>query len=272
MTRGKLIKELAEKLYNAGLESSRFEASQIVATVAGRGAEDSEVPPKQEKRALEMLAKRLDRQPLQYILGEWEFCGITFKVGPGVLIPRQDTELLVETALPILKNTAEKSVFDLCAGSGCIGTALAKLTDADVTFFEKSDDALRYLKENLRLNGVSAEVRQCDVLLLPPDGITADMIVCNPPYIRSDVVKTLEPEVKREPITALDGGRDGLTFYRSIAVNWKSALKRGGCLIFEIGFDQEKEVVEIMKTAGFSDVSCKKDLCGNPRVVLGYKF
>lgn len=267
MTQSELIKKLAAALDSAGFESARFEATQIAEAVCGHGSDG--VTHTQADAAEQMLQKRLQNEPLQYILGEWEFCGLPFKVGKGVLIPRQDTETLVETALPILKNGG-KNVLDLCAGSGCIGIALEKLSGATVKMFEKSGDALKYLNENIALNGSSAEVFEFDVLGEPPANIKADMIVSNPPYIRREVLDTLSPEVKCEPTMALDGGEDGLIFYRHIANNWKKVLNIGGHLIFEIGFDQADEVTEIMRQAGFSDVVCKKDLCGQPRVVLGH--
>ena len=270
MTRAELIEALASRLADAGIESSRFEAGQMVSTVAGRGMSDAEVTDEQLEQIKQMVNLRLKHQPLQYILGEWEFCGFPITVGNGVLIPRQDTETLVETAIPILKKSQSRYVLDLCAGSGCIGIALAKLADAKVTFVEKSGDALKYLKKNLQLNGVSAKVLQSDVLLSPHDNLKADMIVCNPPYIRSEEIATLQPEVRFEPTLALDGGEDGLIFYRSITEKWKTALNSGGYLVFEIGFDQRGEVCDIMRKAGFRDVECKNDLCGQPRVVLGH--
>lgn len=270
MTRAELIEKLNARLAGGGIESARFEAVQMVSTIAGRGMSDAEVSTEQLEKAEQMVSLRLKHQPLQYILGEWEFCGFPITVGNGVLIPRQDTETLVETAIPILKKSQSRRVIDLCAGSGCIGIALAKLADAEVTFVEKSPDALKYIKNNIQLNGVSAEVLQSDVLLSPNDSLKADMIVCNPPYIRSAEITSLQPEVRFEPTMALDGGDDGLIFYRSVTEKWKKALSVGGYIVFEIGFDQRDEVSDIMRNAGFLDVECKTDLCGQPRVVLGH--
>ncbi|MBQ3550106.1 MAG: peptide chain release factor N(5)-glutamine methyltransferase [Clostridia bacterium] len=269
MTKEQLIAELTARLKNSGFESARFEATQIVNAVCGSYMLSQKVAPELVALAESKAELRLKHEPLQYILGEWEFYGLPFKVGPGVLIPRQDTETLVETALPLLKPSRNR-VFDLCAGSGCIGIALAKLSGAKVTFFEKSDDALPYLEENIRLNGIEAEVLHYDVLGAPPK-MKVDMIVSNPPYIKTAVVEGLETEVKCEPLMALDGGEDGLRFYRHIATAWKPCIELGGYLIFEIGFDQGEEVTEIMKNAGYRDVQCKKDLCGEDRVVIGRK-
>ncbi len=269
MTYEQLIESLTLRLKNDGFESARFEATQIAKAVCGECTSDTLIETKTVSDVGYLLSRRIHHEPLQYVLGEWEFYGLPFKVGRGVLIPRQDTETLVETALPLVK-MGHKTVLDLCAGSGCIGITLAKLGDAEVTLVEKSREAMKYLKQNVELNRVSATVVEYDVLGTPPKG-AVDMIVSNPPYIRSKVVGTLSPEVKCEPRMALDGGEDGLVFYRAIANNWKSVLKDGGYLLFEIGYDQRDEVVEIMKNAGYSDVTCIKDLCQNPRVVMGRK-
>ena len=269
MTKEQLIAELTARLKNNGFESARFEATQIANSVCGSYMLSQNVEPELVALAESKAELRLKHEPLQYILGEWEFFGLPFRVGPGVLIPRQDTETLVETALPLI-NKSRNRVFDLCAGSGCIGIALAKLSGAKVTFFEKSDDALPYLEENIRLNSIEAEVLHYDVLGVPPN-TKVDMIVSNPPYIKTKVVEGLDTEVKCEPLMALDGGEDGLKFYRHIAFSWKPCIELGGYLIFEIGYDQGEAVVEIMKNAGYRDVQCKKDLCGEDRVVIGRK-
>jgi release factor glutamine methyltransferase len=270
MTKEQLVNRVAETLKQNGFESYKFEAKEIVDLVCNGVLSFSEVTTEQVLCAEQKLGLRLKNEPLQYILGEWEFYGLPFKVGRGVLIPRQDTETLVETALPLVK-AGHKRVLDLCAGSGCIGITLAKLGGAEVTLVEKSDEALQYLKQNVELNKVNVTVKQYDVLT-EPFKETVDMMVSNPPYIRSDVVEGLSEDVKKEPKMALDGGEDGLKFYRHIASEWKSVLKNGGYLIFEIGFDQETEVVGIMQKAGYQEVACIKDLGGNPRVVVGQKF
>lgn len=266
MTKSELIKAVADRLSAAGLEASRFEATQIVEFALGKGGT---VTAEVQQKAEVMLDRRLNREPLQYILGEWEFYGLPFKVGEGVLIPRPDTETVVETAVQLIKGKQNPTVFDLCAGSGCIGITLARLTDANVKMFEKSSGALAFLSANVKLNDVAVEVYEYDVLGEPFCGDTADMIICNPPYIRSEVVETLEPEVKCEPKMALDGGKDGLHFYRHIAGVWKTALKKDGWLVFEIGFDQAGEVTKIMQDEGYSDIQVIKDFGGNDRVVLG---
>lgn len=267
MTKQELIGKIAETLKTAGFESARFEATQIVEFLLGDGGS---VTAEIEHKAEELVNHRLESEPLQYILGEWEFYGLPFFVGNGVLIPRPDTETVVETAITLLKGKQKPTVFDLCAGSGCIGITLAHYTDANVKMFEKSVDALQYIFKNIKLNGVEPQVYACDVLGEPPLKDTADLIISNPPYIKSEVIETLEPEVKREPRMALDGGEDGLIFYRHIARVWKKSLKPSGWLVFEIGFDQAEDVTKIMQDEGFCDVEVVKDLGGNERVVLGH--
>ncbi len=266
MTKQELIGKIAETLKTAGFESARFEATQIVEFLVCGGGVTAEIEHKAEK----LVNRRLNREPLQYILGEWEFYGLPFYVGKGVLIPRPDTETVVETAIKLLDGKQNPTVFDLCAGSGCIGITLAHYTDANVKLFEKSVDALQYIFKNIKLNRVEPQVYECDVLGEPPLKDTADLIISNPPYIKSEVIETLEPEVKREPRMALDGGEDGLIFYRHIAKVWKKSLNKGGWLLFEIGFDQAESVTKIMQGEGFYDIEVVKDLGGNERVVLGH--
>lgn len=266
MMKNSLELRIAEALRQKEIESAEFEARQIVSAVAKLGD-------KRETAAKDLLKKRLSGEPLQYILGEWEFFGLPFKVGPGVLIPRPDTEIVVETALKLLRGQKNPKALDVCAGSGCIGVALAVHCGAEVTFIEKSPDAIRFLKENVALNEVNAKIVECDVLQSPDFGTKEpiDLIVSNPPYIRSDVIESLSVEVKREPKMALDGGDDGLKFYREITKKAAVALKENGQLVFEIGFDQAKEVTEILRLNGFKDINTIKDYGGNDRVVYGTK-
>ena len=257
MTTSQLKRFFLENLQKAGIESADFEAEQLARYTD---------PEKRE----ETLRRRLNGEPLQYILGEWEFFGITLSVGDGVLIPRADTETVVERAIKLLKGTEKPLVYDLCAGSGCIGIAVAKFTGASLKFFEKSPKALKYLKANVESTGTNGEITVCDVLEEPDEGLPeADLIISNPPYIKSDVIPSLQREVQFEPKMALDGGEDGLIFYRTIAKKWKKKIKKGGYLVFEIGFDQAKEVTEILQNEGYSEVKAERDLTGNHRVVYG---
>lgn len=220
------------------------------------------------------IKRRVDGEPLQYILGEWEFYSLPIKVGKGVLIPRQDTETLVDTAIEMYKDKSNITVIDLCSGSGCIGLALEKNLDVKkIILAEKSPDAIKYLNENVLLNNSKAEITKGDVLSeniisrLP----MADLIVSNPPYLSSDDMENLQREVEFEPTAALFGGDDGLDFYRAIARLYRHKLNTGGHLIFEIGIDQEIDVSNIMIAERYKNVSVKKDLCFVSRVVFGEK-
>ncbi|MBE6799300.1 MAG: peptide chain release factor N(5)-glutamine methyltransferase [Ruminococcaceae bacterium] len=250
-------RKIAEVLHNNGFPSAGFEARQMVLSA------------KTETEAMQFLERRLRHEPLQYILGEWEFYGLPFSVGPGVLIPRPDTEVVVETAIKLLNGQSNMRVLDICSGSGCIGIALGVHCNAEVTLLEKSPDALRFLRDNLKCNHIDATVLECDVL---EDGLSVagqDLIISNPPYIKTSVLPSLEREVKCEPKMALDGGEDGLVFYRRITELARSSLKSGGYLVFEIGFDQRDEVMAIFRRNGFEDITCVKDYGGNDRVVFG---
>ena len=275
MKSAELIREISEKLKTAGFDSADFEARQIAEYVSGEKNGtvmcEKEMADEQLEMAEEIVSRRLTHEPLQYIFGEWEFYGLPFKVGRGVLIPRPDTELAAETAIKLLKGKKNATLYDLCAGSGCIGTAVSKHTDAGVVFVEKSAQAFTYLEENIKLNGIAAKAVRGDVLECPPEHCygSADMIVCNPPYIKSSVLHELSAEIAFEPVSALDGGEDGMIFYRFIARYWKKVLKPGGYLLFEIGFDQRSQVADIMTGEGFSGVTCLKDYGGNDRVVYG---
>ena len=221
------------------------------------------------KELEKILARRKKGEPLQYILGKWWFYEGEFLVGKGVLIPRQDTETLVEVALDELKEKKNASVADLCAGSGAIGISIAaKRPDITVLAVEKYKRAYEFLEKNILLNRVkNVKSVRADVLKKPFG--CYDMIVSNPPYITTKEMASLQTEVKKEPKTALFGGEDGLDFYRTISAKWKSTLKENGILMFEIGATQASAVAEIMKKEGFTDITLKKDLCGVQRVIFG---
>ena len=194
------------------------------------------------------VSRRKNGEPLQYILGKWDFYDLTFSVGEGVLIPRPETEMLVDFALEKLKNTSEPVVYDLCSGSGCIGLTIAKhRPDARVYLLEKERNALRYLLKNkvdLGIENVTVvfdDLFTVDLSLFPE----ADLILSNPPYINSDEIATLQKEVLYEPSTALDGGDDGLMFYRCLADRWCDKMKSSGFMAFECGEEQSKPIIDI---------------------------
>lgn len=271
-----LRKKLTVALLPCSSEEAEFEADCIVADILGiknsalRILGETVINDEDVLKAESFVKQRLNGEPLQYILGKWEFYGIDFFVGKGVLIPRPETELLIDIALEFAKKKNNITCFDLCSGSGCIGITVAKLvTGSDVTVLEKSDDALKYLLKNKALNSAdNVTVIQGD-LFDGPDFLAdkkCDILLSNPPYIRSDVISSLQREVLSEPQMALDGGNDGLDFYRAIAEKWFSAVKPDGMVAVEIGEEQGNDVREIFSKY-FKTVNVIKDFSGNDRVV-----
>lgn len=268
-----VIRELVSEISKRLNENAVFEAQQIVMSAAGINNTEfvlnqgAVLTGKTVKAAREMTQRRINGEPLQYIVGTAEFMGLEFKVNKNVLIPRADTETLVEEVLNLMggKNA---DVLDIGTGSGCIGISIAHFNrNAEVTFLDVSDGALKTAKENAVLNGVKGEFTCMDILTEYP-AKKFDLIVSNPPYIRPEVIASLQTEVKDyEPYSALCGGSDGLDFYRRITSVAPKILKQNGILAFEIGYDQGAEVLNMM--TDFKDVRLIKDLCGNDRVVTG---
>lgn len=216
-----------------------------------------------------VIKKRAEHIPLQYIVGETEFMGLKFKVNSNVLIPRQDTETLVEEALKVVKPGMK--VLDMCTGSGCIIISIMhNVEDVKGYAVDISKQALNVAKENAKLNEVSILFERGDLFETVSDKF--DIIVSNPPYIPTAVIPKLMPEVQGfEPIEALDGKEDGLYFYRKIVSQSMDHLNPEGFLMLEIGCDQGKAVTQMMSEAGFGNICTKKDLAGNDRVVIGNK-
>lgn len=260
------------------LENASFEAHLIVRSILGKEPLDlvlesnCEVSPKDEERIKSIIALRKAGQPLQYLLGTQEFMSLSFFVTPDVLIPRSDTETLVET---IIEQYAGKqvSILDIGTGSGCIAISLAEaLKGSYVLGIDISPKALEIAQLNAKRNRVNHRVRFERVNILT-DTLWGqyDIIVSNPPYIESDVIPTLDGVVKNhEPKSALDGGLDGLTFYRRIVQLAPGLLSGHGMLAFEVGYTQAQAVKSMMEQ-NFEHIQIKKDLCGNDRVVLGIK-
>ncbi|MCI5517153.1 peptide chain release factor N(5)-glutamine methyltransferase [Roseburia sp. MUC/MUC-530-WT-4D] len=228
---------------------------------------DEEMTSEQIEEFKSLLKKRGEHIPLQYITGEQEFMGLTFHVNSHVLIPRQDTETLVEEALKLVKPGMK--IMDMCTGSGCILISILKnAKDTSGCGFDISKQAINVAKENAKLNEVVADFEKSDLF----EHVTEryDMIVSNPPYIKTDEIVKLMPEVSEfEPVQALDGKEDGLFFYRKIIKECRDYLNPGGYVLFEIGYDQGEDVSEMMKYAGFLNVHVVKDLARNDRVVIG---
>ncbi len=220
------------------------------------------------------INKRKDHEVLQYILGYWYFMDMKLKVAPGVLTPREDTEVLVRCAADFIG--AEKMTgLDLCGGSGAVGLGVVSLCDkAEVTEAELFDAPLAVMAENVPAFGQGrVTVKKLDVLDKSAIKVYSelDFIVSNPPYIETAEISTLQEEVQKEPAEALDGGEDGLVFYRFITENWSKALRKGGLLAFEIGETQAADVTALMEKAGFEKITTIKDMAGLDRVVRGLK-
>ncbi|MCL2068892.1 MAG: peptide chain release factor N(5)-glutamine methyltransferase [Oscillospiraceae bacterium] len=256
--------------------TSRFEIAQLFHHVTK--VRVHELPLTGERHATEQEANRFiglceQRRagvPLQYLLGEWEFYGLPFRVGRGVLIPRADTETLVDAALDLARMASGQNrpkILDLCSGAGCVAVAIAHvLGGARVTALENSTHALGYLRGNVRLNAVDVEIVEADLAdYSHPEPL--DLIVCNPPYIPSDVVRSLAMELRYEPRRALDGGADGLDFYRSITELYRPQLAPEGWLCFEIGEGQAPQVKKILEEHGYPAACTRSDTAGITRVV-----
>ncbi|MBR2447565.1 MAG: peptide chain release factor N(5)-glutamine methyltransferase [Clostridia bacterium] len=267
------------KLKAAGIEDSVFEAKAIIRHITGLTNSEiltkytNELTEFQQNNLTAILRQREIRYPLQYILGEWAFYKYTFKVGVGVLVPRSDTEVLVEECAEYLKNIEKPRVLDLCAGSGCIGISLAMdYPDSAVVLVENYPEAKRYLDENITLNGAyNAMSILGDVFEGTANTEKYDLIVSNPPYIPPKEMEIISPETRFEPQTALLGGEDGLDFYRAIIKNYKNSLKDGGMLAFEVGINEAESVKSCLSDGGFAKITVIKDLNGIDRVVAAIK-
>jgi len=210
----------------------------------------------------EMLTRRVKGEPLQYILGEWPFMGLRFYVDGRALIPRQDTELLAETAIKLIQDRGFNSCLDLCTGSGCVGISIAKLANISVTASDVSEDALTLAKENAELNEVEVAFLVSDLFQQIQGGY--DLIVCNPPYLTLEDMQSLQQELTYEPKLALYGGSDGLDIYRKIAWDYKEHLNENGVMLLEIGSTQAETVAALFNTK----TTVLYDLGGNPRVLV----
>ncbi len=230
---------------------------------------DKKLEKSQEEKLDSFLAQRLNHIPLQYIIGKWSFMGFDFAVGDGVLIPRDDTEVVVNLCLDFLSDRKDRKVIDLCAGSGAISVAVSELAKADVTAIELSDKAFYFLEKNIK--GRNIQAYKGDILACHKDfeNNKYDLIVSNPPYIKSEDIKSLQSEVQFEPVMALDGGKSGFDFYESIIENWSSKLKNGGALAFELGEEQVDYVSELMERKGFSQIRTELDFGGIHRAIIG---
>jgi release factor glutamine methyltransferase len=279
-TYNNLYLDIRRKLRGAGVGDPSLEARELVCFATGKTREelfrDSGLyaSPELEERTWALVRRHLEGEPVAYLIGEWEFYGLPLDISRDVLIPRPDTEVLVEQAIDYVKTLGECRVLDLCAGSGCVGLAVAaNAPKARVALGELSDGALKICRQNIRRNGLSGRVVpvQVNALEKPSSNLGEfQCIVSNPPYIPHGDIDGLDPSVRDyEPHLALDGGEDGMAFYCAITQLWKDALVPGGRLYYEVGVGQADTVLRIMRAVGFGDIQIVKDLNGIPRVVHG---
>ena len=284
MKYSELVKQGQVKLFKAGIGDAGVDAWILLENICNISRTDyfvkmhDEVPDEYVSSYLAAIDKRLTHYPLQYILGQWHFMGLDFKVNENVLIPRQDTEILVVKILNIIqeeyKNQDKIRILDMCTGSGCIGISLAKLgKKVEVTAVDLSKEALMVARENAKLNDVTnIQFFESDLFKefsLYSDCEPFDIIVSNPPYICSKEIESLMAEVKNfEPRMALDGDEDGLVFYRRIVEGCKPYIKKGGYLAFEIGWNQAEDVKELMRSR-YENLEVVQDLAFLDRVVVG---
>lgn len=269
------LREVEARLTAAGCPDADFDAGELFRLVTGQDARLADRPLTAEQAAkLEALtARRATREPLQYLCGSWPFLDFELAVGPGVLCPRADTEVVAEAAAQMLAGVQAPKVLDLCAGTGCLGLGVKRFCpEADVTCVEKSPEAFRYLKKNAvsALKQGTARAVEGDLFTYwqgLPEG-ELDLIVSNPPYLTAAEMQQLQPEVAREPAMALEAGEDGLVFYRALAEHYQNALRPGGALALEIGWQQREAVTALLAANGWVDIACRKDYGGNDRCIL----
>lgn len=295
------VREVEERLTAAGCPDADFDARELFRLATGRDARLTDRPLDADEAArLEALTlRRAAREPLQYLCGSWPFLDFELAVGPGVLCPRADTEVVAEAAAGMLAGVETPRVLDLCAGTGCLGLGVKRLCPAAVvTCVEKSPEAYAYLEKNTRLalkgqGGSTENVLDASPFEAPafdwgfrtaraaepvegdlftywqtlPDG-QLDLIVSNPPYLTAQEMRELQPEVEKEPAMALEAGDDGLVFYRAIAEHYQKALRPGGALVLEIGWQQREAVEALLEANGWVDITCRKDFGGNDRCVM----
>ena len=268
-------------LRDHGIEGYTLEARLLVATAAGKTTQELlrdlslYTTPEMADRVADLTGRRISGEPVAYITGAWEFYGLPMIITPDVLIPRMDTELLVDTAKELLNGRKmDARVLDLCCGSGCIACAVGhELPAARIVAVDLSAEALEVARRNIAINRLSSRAisMQADATASPPMSMGQfDMIISNPPYVRSADMRRLDRSVRDfEPSWALDGGKDGLKFYKSIIKYWKALLRPGGYLLFEVGEGQAESVREMLLAGGFRSVGSKTDTLGVERVIVG---
>ena len=277
-----LLKTSIEDLKNIDIDDANLKAKILLAEVLGKEKEyllthdNDELDAKVIDTYNKMIERLKSGEPVQYILNKQEFMGLNFYVDKNVLIPQPDTENIVEEVIAItevLKKTKnELKILDMCTGSGAIAISLAKYVEKTLIYASDiSENALKIAEENATRNLVNVVFFKSDVFKNIIPAFQFDVIVSNPPYIETKVIPELSKEVRSEPELALDGGEDGLKFYREIIKNAKEYLTENGYLVFEIGYDQRESVMTLLKDNAYKNIYSKKDLAGNDRVVVGQK-
>lgn len=276
MTIHELLELGSKNLREVGQEEPKALAKRILAFLLKKDVSYLAIHPEEivetkiETDFNEAIQKKQAGIPLQYITNMQEFMGINFYVDENVLIPRPDTEVLVEEVIKLAKEKENIAILDMCTGSGAIAIALAEyLTNAKITASDKSKKALVVAQKNAKNTKASIQFIESDLFGNIKDKF--DIIVSNPPYIESDVIKCLDKEVQKEPMMALDGGKDGLDFYRKIAKQARAYLNEDGYLALEIGYNQKEKVKELLKKEGYREIYSKKDFGDNDRIVIGKK-
>lgn len=272
--------DLRDEFRRRGIAGYSVEARELVAFALGLEPEafydkrNQYIFDKDEKRLAELKARRYSGVPLQHITGRWEFYGLPLEVTEDTLIPRPDTETLAETGIQLLKDRARGRFLDLCCGTGCVGLAILKNVSREIhgVLGDLSEAALEVARRNISALHLTGQALAFAVdATKPADPVLGrfQLIVCNPPYIPSAEIPTLDIEVQKEPHMALDGGEDGLDFYRAVTKNFAPALTNGGALAFEVGLGQWEAVMKIMEESGFRYVQTRCDLAGIERMVWG---
>ena len=277
-----LYLNIRRQLQDSGVKTAALDARELVCFATGKNRDalirdgKQAVALDEEERVCQLVRRYLSGEPIAYLIGEWDFYGLPLHVSSDVLIPRPDTEVLVEEAIRFVQTLKDCRVLDLCAGSGCIGLAVAsQVPQSHVILGEYSDAALHVCRQNISRTGLDNQVVPMKVNALEQPETALGVFHCiisNPPYIPRGDIDGLDVSVRAyEPHMALDGGEDGLDFYRSICQQWTQILLPGGRLYFEVGMGQAEDVRRLMQAQGLEDVQIVNDLHGIPRVVFATK-
>ena len=277
MTSREVLRAAAQELTEAGVPDADYDAGLLMERITGepalqiRAGMTKDLTETENEAFQELIHRRCNREPLQYLLGDTVFLGNLYRVGSGVLIPRPETEMIAQEGIRWLRMRLPDNllVLDLCCGSGCLGIAVKReVPEAAVTLTDLCEDALAIAKENSVRLKADCEILQGD-LFTPVSGRKFDLIISNPPYIPSSECDHLQEEVQWEPRTALDGGADGLDFYRRIAEEAPKHLRSPGYLVLEIGYGEAESVEAMLRAGGAMKVHTEKDFSGIPRMVCG---